>query len=75
MSKKQKDQTITIDDVEHKVEDLTEQQVALVNHVSDLDRKISSSQFNLDQLTIGRNAFMGLLTEAMKAEDAEELVA
>ena len=70
MSKKQKDQTITIDDVEHKVEDLTEQQVALVNHVADLDRKIQSSQFNLDQLTIGRNAFMGLLTEALKEPQA-----
>ena len=66
MSKKQKDQTITIDDVEHKVEDLTEQQVALVNHVADLDRKISSSQFNIDQLNVGRNAFMTMLTEALK---------
>lgn len=66
MSKKQKDQTITIDDVEHKVEDLTEQQVALVNHVADLDRKISSSQFNIDQLNVGRNAFMNMLTEALK---------
>jgi hypothetical protein len=75
MSKKQKEQTeqtITIDDIEHKVSDLTEQQVALVNHVSDLDRKIQSSQFNLDQLNVGRNAFMGLLSEAMKAENVEE---
>jgi hypothetical protein len=71
MSKKQKEQTITIDDVEHKVEDLTEQQVALVNHVSDLDRKIQSSQFNLDQLNVGRNAFMNMLTEALKAEAVE----
>ena len=75
MSKKQKEQTeqtITIDDIEYKVSDLTEQQVALVNHVSDLDRKIGSSQFNLDQLNVGRNAFMGLLSEAMKAENVEE---
>jgi hypothetical protein len=71
MSKKQKDQTITIDDIEHKVSDLTEQQVALVNHVQDLDRKIQSSQFNLDQLNVGRNAFMSMLSEAMKAEEAE----
>ena len=70
MSKKQKQtQTITIDDVEHKVEDLTQEQVALVNHVQDLDRKISSSQFNLDQLNVGRNAFMSMLSEAMKAEE------
>jgi len=76
MSKKQKEQTeqsITIDDVEHKISDLTQEQIALVNHVSDLDRKIQSSQFNLDQLNVGRNAFMSLLTEAMKAEEVEEV--
>ena len=71
MSKKQKEQTITIDDVEHKVADLTEEQVALVNHVQDLDRKIGSSQFNIDQLNVGRNAFMNMLTEALKVEEAE----
>jgi len=74
MSKKQKQtQTITIDDVEHKVSDLSQEQIALVNHVSDLDRKIQSSQFNLDQLNVGRNAFMSLLSEAMKAEDVKEV--
>ena len=74
MSKKQKQtQTITIDDVEHMVEDLTQEQVALVNHVQDLDRKISSSQFNLDQLNVGRNAFMSMLSEAMKAEEEAEI--
>jgi len=72
MSKKQKEaQTITIDDKEYNVDDLTQEQVALVNHVTDLDRKISSSQFNLDQLNVGRNAFMSLLTESLKEEEAE----
>ena len=71
MAKKQKEkpeQTITINDVEHKVSDLTEEQVAMVNHVHDLDRKIGSSQFNLDQLNVGRNAFMNLLKESLAPE-------
>ena len=71
MSKKQKEQTITIDDVEHKVDDLTQEQVAMVNHVSDLDRKLSSAQFNIDQLNVGRGAFMNMLTESLKVEEAE----
>ena len=71
-SKKQKEaQTITIDDTTYKIDDLTQEQVALVNHVSDLDRKIQSSQFNIDQLNVGRGAFMNMLTESLKAEDAE----
>ena len=68
-NKKQKDQTITIDDKEHKIDDLTQEQIAMVNHVSDLDRKLSSAQFNLDQLNVGRNAFMNMLTESLKNEE------
>ena len=71
MAKKQKEkpeQTITIEDKEYKVSDLTVKQVTLVNHVQDLDRKIGSSQFNLDQLNVGRSAFMNLLTENLAEE-------
>ncbi len=74
MAKKQKEQpeqTITIDDKEYKVSDLTEEQVALVNHVADLDRKIGSSQFNLDQLNVGRNAFMNLLTQSLNTDETD----
>ena len=74
MAKKQKEQpeqTITIDDKEYKVSDLTEEQVALVNHVADLDRKIGSSQFNLDQLNVGRKAFMSLLTQSLDADETD----
>ena len=66
MSKKQKEQTISINEVEHKVSDLTEQQIVIVNHVQDLDRKLSSAQFNLDQLNVGRNAFMDMLTNSFE---------
>ena len=71
MSKTQKEQTITINDVEYNVEDLTEEQIALVNHVSDLDRKLSSARFNLDQLQGGRMFFMSQLETAL-VEEVEE---
>ena len=62
---------ITIDDVEYQFEDMTQEQQVLVNHVADLDRKLSSARFNVDQLQVGRNAFMGLLTEALAAKPEE----
>jgi len=73
MAKKQKEkpQTVTIDDTEYKVDDLSQEQVVLVNHVADLDRKISSSKFNLDQLNVGRGAFMNLLTGSLETPEAE----
>ena len=71
MSKKQKEQTVTIDDKEYSVDDLTDEQVTILNHINDLDRKLSSAQFNLDQLNVGRGAFMNMLTESLKAEEVE----
>ena len=74
MAKKQKEkpeQTVTIDDKEYKVSDLTEEQIALVNHVADLDKKLSSARFNVDQLNVGRRAFMDLLTGSLETPEAE----
>jgi hypothetical protein len=56
---------ITIDDVEYIFEDMTKEQQLLVNHVADLDRKISSAQFNLDQLAVGKDAFIKMLKEKL----------
>lgn len=64
--------TITVDDVEYFFEDMTEQQQLLVNHIADLDRKIGSSQFNLDQLKVGKDAFVNLLKQSLTEAPAEE---
>ena len=66
-------QTITVNDVEHNIEELTEQQVAMVNHIADLDKKLGSLRFNMDQLNVGREAFVNMLTASLaEAENAEE---
>ena len=70
-TKKEQPQTVKIDDTEYKVDDLSQEQIAMVNHVADLDRKISSSKFNLDQLNVGRGAFMNLLTGSLETPEAE----
>lgn len=63
---------ITINDVEYSFEDLTQEQQMLVNHVADLDRKLASARFNVDQLQVGRNAFMSLLEKSLEADDKAE---
>ena len=64
MAEKQK-QTVVIDSTEYNIEDFNEQQVALVNHVADLDRKIGNARFNLDQLQVGREAFFNMLKSTL----------
>ncbi len=60
---------VVIDEVEYLFEDMTAEQQTLVNHVTDLDRKIGSARFNLDQLAVGRDAFMQMLKKSLEAQE------
>jgi hypothetical protein len=66
-----KTNTITINDVEYTEDQLTDQQKVMINHVADLDRKIKSTQFNLDQLNVGKQAFTQMLTASLEAPTEE----
>ncbi len=72
MAKKQKEQPeqakVMINDEEYIFDDLSDEQKAMVNHISDLDRKINSSRFNLDQLIFGKDAFFNALNTSLEAE-------
>ena len=65
---------VTIDDVNYDFEDMKPEQQAMVNHLVDLDRKISSTAFNLDQLQVGKNAFLNMLRESLAKVDEPEVV-
>lgn len=72
MSKEKSPQIVTIDNIEHDANNFTEQQVLLLNHTVDLDRKIGSTQFQLQQLQVGKDAFLSLLkAELDKPQDVE----
>jgi hypothetical protein len=57
---------VTIDGVEYKFEDMSQQQQLLFNHVVDLDRKLTSSRFNVDQMQVGRDAFFKMLKDELE---------
>ena len=59
---------INVNDKEYFVEDMTDRQKALLNHINDLDRKLSNAQFNLDQLAFGREAFANALAAELEGE-------
>ena len=71
MSEK-KPNLITIDNVEHDTASFTEEQILLTNHCLDLDRKINSSQFAIQQLQVGKDAFVKMLKDSLTAEKPEE---
>ena len=70
MSKKQKEKTaITVNNEEFFIEDMTDEQKAMINHIQDLERKIQTSQFNLEQLNFGKNAFVNSLSNSLNTQE------
>lgn len=65
MAKKEKT-AITVNDKEYFVEDMTDKQKAILNHINDLERKLGNAQFNLDQLAVGRDAFVNMLSAELE---------
>ena len=60
---------ITIDDLEYTEDQLTDEQTMMVNHINSLQQKINSSQFNLDQLRVGQDAFVKMLKDSLEKVD------
>ena len=71
MSKNEKN-LITVNDIEYNVDDFTDEQKIMLNHINDLGRKMDNARFNLDQLAVGRDAFVARLADSLEnPEEAE----
>ena len=77
MAKKKEKQTkpvLNFDDKEYIIEDMTDEQKILANHTKDLENKIATMRFNLDQLAGGHESFVSKLREAFATEEEPEEV-
>ena len=63
---KDENKTITINDIEYNLDDFSQEQSAMLNHINDLDRKLANARFNVDQLAFGREAFVKALAESLE---------
>ena len=62
---------ITVNNKEYFVEDMTDQQKAILNHIADLDKKMNNAQFNIDQLRVGRQDFDDMLTNSLELQETD----
>ena len=73
MAKKEKEMpkenVITLFDKEYKESELSDEQKVMINHVADLERKIQSSEFNLQQLRFGKQAFLDALKASIEKDE------
>ena len=70
MAKKEKEQkpVLNLDDKEYVIEDMTDEQKMMVNHINDLQNKQNSNAFMADQLQVGKEAFINLLRASLEEE-------
>ena len=70
-NQKEKAPVLSLDGQEYNIEDMTDDQKLIISHVTDLGRKIESTKFNLQQMEIGKDAFVKMLKDELTKENED----
>ena len=73
MAKKEKEKpaVLTLDEKEYVIDEMTDEEKMLLNHINDMQSKINANQFVRDQLEVGKEAFINKLRESLEAKPEE----
>ena len=76
MAKKQKKEkpVLSLDGDEYVIEDMTDEEKQMINHINDMQNKINTNAFMREQLEVGKEAFISMLRVALNEEKVEEVV-
>ena len=72
MAKEKKEKPVlNLDDKEYVIEDMTDEQKMMVQHINDLQNKQNTNQFMADQLSVGKEAFINMLRQSLNKEEVK----
>ena len=74
MAKKQNKENkpvLNLDGKEYEIESMDDDQKVMVSHIADLNRKIETASFNVQQLQFGRQAFIDALSKGLKDDNED----
>ena len=73
MAKKEKEQkpVLSLDDKEYVIEDMTDEQKQMLNHINDMQNKLNTNAFMREQLEVGRETFVKMLRDSLQAKSEE----
>ena len=63
---------IKINEKEYNVDEFTQEQMVALNHINDLGRKLDNARFNVDQLNVGREAFVNMLASSLEGQKEDK---
>ena len=68
-NKKENVPVLNLDGKEYNINDMTDDQKVIISHVQDLARKIETTKFNLQQMEVGKDAFVKMLKDELTKDD------
>ena len=72
MAKEKKEKPVlTLNDKEYIIEDMTDEQKVMVQHINDLQNKQNTNAFISDQLQVGKEAFINMLSKSLEEKPEE----
>ena len=72
MAKKEREKPVlNLDDKEYVIEDMTDEQKTMVQHINDLQNKQNTNAFISDQLQVGKEAFINMLRKSLEEKPKE----
>ena len=76
MAKKEKEQkpVLSLDGEEYVIEDMSDEQKQMINHINDMQNKLNTNAFMKEQLEVGKEAFINMLRRALEAKEEPEEV-
>jgi hypothetical protein len=63
---------LNLDEKEYIIEDMTDEQKMMVNHINDLQNKQNTNKFMADQLSVGKEAFINMLRASLNGAPKDE---
>ena len=76
MAKDKKEQPkLNFDDKEYIIEDMSDESKRILNHINDIQNKMSTNAFVREQLEVGKESFINMLRESLKEPEKEEVEA
>ena len=70
-NKKENQPVLNLDGKEYEIDAMSDDQKLMVSHIADLNRKIESTSFNLQQLQFGRQSFIDALKNGLNDDNED----
>ena len=72
-NEERKEPILSLDGEEYFAEDMSAEQMQIINHLTDISRKLCTNLFVGEQLQVNRNAFVDMFRNSLKQDNKKEV--